>query len=48
MPRFLTITIPKDSPTALQDHLNDDRCGDYSLHSILDYPDLSIVVWEAK
>lgn len=46
MPRFLTITIPKDSPTALSDHLNDPTGADYSLHSILDYPDLYLVIWE--
>ena len=45
-PRFLTIVIPKDSPAALQDHLNSCLSEGYDLHSILDYPDLYLVIWE--
>ena len=45
-PRFLTITIPKDSPAALQSHLNSPDYAPFSLHSILDYPDLYVVIWE--
>ena len=48
MPRFLTITVPKYSDTSLVDHLNSCDTQNYSLHSILDYPDLYLVIWEAK
>ena len=45
-PRFLTITLPKDTPAALQYHLNSPDYAPFSLHSILDYPDLYLVIWE--
>jgi len=47
-PRFETFTIPKDSPYALALHLSDVAHINQSLHTILDYPDQFLVVWEAK
>jgi hypothetical protein len=47
-PRFVIVTIPKETPTSLADHLNSSQSDGYDLHSILDYPDLYLVVWEAK
>ena len=47
-PRFLTITLPKQTPEALAAHLNAPDYASFSLHSILDYPDLYLVIWEAN
>ena len=45
-PRFLTITLPKQTPEALAEHLNSCDTQNYNLHSILDYPDLYLIIWE--
>ena len=45
-PRFLTIAVPKYSDTSLACHLNLPDYASFSLHSILDYPDLYLVIWE--